>query len=288
MSYDAVNWAIGLEVAHSSAKFVLVVMAHHANRDSWESWLSVAKLAQSTGQDRKTVMANLARLQKMGFISDTGRRMGDTKQVPVFLLNSPKAKSGSGESDPSNGTENGTVEEYQKRDSCEIETVPVFPSNSTVFPHKQYQFSPETVPKTGHGTSKNLKTINEYKDTPRFDPVKALEGMGVESEVARDWLALRKGKKLAPTQTAFSGVKSEADKAGISMNQALVTCCTRGWGGFKAEWMREQARGSPKSYHDERADVIAGLTGRSRNERYEKVIDDVFEPSAAERKRLAS
>lgn len=95
MSYQAVNWALAQDVRHSTAKFVLVVMAHHADKLTWESFLSVKSMADKTGQDRKTVMGNLARLVEMGAIRDTGKRVGETKQVPVYVLN---------------GTENGTVE----------------------------------------------------------------------------------------------------------------------------------------------------------------------------------
>jgi hypothetical protein len=61
--------------------------------------------------------------------------------------------------------------------------------------------------------------------------------MGVDDKVAEDWLSLRKKKNLAPTATSFEGVLLEAGKAGMTMDQALRTCCTRGWGGFDAAWL---------------------------------------------------
>ena len=48
---------------------------------------------------------------------------------------------------------------------------------------------------------------------------------------------MRKTKRLAPTATAFDAAKAEADRAGISMADALRTCVVRGWGGFKADWL---------------------------------------------------
>lgn len=77
--------------------------------------------------------------------------------------------------------------------------------------------------------------------TAKFDPQSHLETMGVEASVARDWLTLRKGKRLNPTETAFAGVKSEADKAGLSMGDALRMCCLRGWGGFEARWLDDKS-----------------------------------------------
>jgi hypothetical protein len=59
-----------------------------------------------------------------------------------------------------------------------------------------------------------------------------------------DWLQLRKAKKAPVTQTAVDGIRREALKAGISMQQALELCCQRGWTGFKAEWVKEGPRGA--------------------------------------------
>jgi hypothetical protein len=84
---------------------------------------------------------------------------------------------------------------------------------------------------------------------PRFDAQSHLELLGVDKQVASDWLALRKKKKLESTVTAFDGVLSEAQKAGMSMDQALRTCCTRGWGGFDSTWLSSKAnpQASPRN-----------------------------------------
>jgi hypothetical protein len=58
--------------------------------------------------------------------------------------------------------------------------------------------------------------------------------------VWQDWLKLRKAKKAAVTQTALDGIQREADKARVSLQTVLETCCERGWTGFKAEWMQSQ------------------------------------------------
>jgi hypothetical protein len=59
-----------------------------------------------------------------------------------------------------------------------------------------------------------------------------------------DWQQLRRVKKAPVTQTAVDGIRREAVKAGISMQQALELCCQRGWTGFKAEWVQEVPRGA--------------------------------------------
>lgn len=59
---------------------------------------------------------------------------------------------------------------------------------------------------------------------------------GVSSQVVTDFTKLRKLKKAEITETAIAGITREATKAGITLEQALITCCERGWAGFKAEW----------------------------------------------------
>lgn len=75
---------------------------------------------------------------------------------------------------------------------------------------------------------------------PRFDAQAHLVSLGVPIDLAKDWLAVRKAKRLAPTATAFDDMKAEVDKAGISVAQAVRMCCVKGWGGFKASWLDEK------------------------------------------------
>ncbi len=59
----------------------------------------------------------------------------------------------------------------------------------------------------------------------------------VAEQVWADWCALRKSKKAAVTATALEGIRREAKRAGLTMQQALETCCANGWQGLKAEWL---------------------------------------------------
>lgn len=70
----------------------------------------------------------------------------------------------------------------------------------------------------------------------RFEPLSALLALGVDAQAAADWLAVRKAKRAALTQTALDDVVAEAGKAGISVAQAVRICAARGWQGFRASW----------------------------------------------------
>lgn len=124
MSVEHITWALRQPVSQSSAKFVLVVLANCASADTGIAYPSIAYLAQSTGQDRKTVVRNLARLSEWGLIEDTGKRVGATKQIIVYRVLSGPDLFGAGE---------------EKRNSSENGTVPKTPGNSTAFPPEQSQ-----------------------------------------------------------------------------------------------------------------------------------------------------
>ena len=61
----------------------------------------------------------------------------------------------------------------------------------------------------------------------------------VDAAVFADFLTIRKAKRAPLTATALGGIRREADKAGVSLEQALTVCCERGWVGFRADWYHE-------------------------------------------------
>lgn len=59
----------------------------------------------------------------------------------------------------------------------------------------------------------------------------------VAQQVVNDFKILRKQKKAAITKTAMDAIAAQASLAGLSLEDALRVCCSRGWSGFKAEWV---------------------------------------------------
>jgi len=232
VSVEAIAWALKQPIKQSSAKFVLVVMANCADGKEFIAWPSTAYLAEATGQDRKTVLKNLTVLREMGFIADTGERKGDTKQIPVYRLNDPEIGT---VSTVSNSTENGTVKQSQKRNSPKNGIVPIFPSNSTVFPLKQSQ-KRDTEPSEKEGT-----VNTPSRDRSDVLGVSELVAEGVDKQQAKDWLTLRKAKKLPLTPSAWDHVKTEGGKVGMNPAQTVAYAVGSNWAGFKAIWMNNQA-----------------------------------------------
>lgn len=59
----------------------------------------------------------------------------------------------------------------------------------------------------------------------------------VDETVWNDWLQHRKLKKAVVTETVLKTIEREALKASMTLQDALETMCSRGWTGFKADWM---------------------------------------------------
>ena len=74
--------------------------------------------------------------------------------------------------------------------------------------------------------------------SPKFSASKELLALGVEKQVVDDWLAIRKAKRQTLTLTALEQTKREAEKAGVSLNDAIKFSVENSWAGFKASWMQ--------------------------------------------------
>lgn len=85
------------------------------------------------------------------------------------------------------------------------------------------------------------------KKKPKPITLRQLMNEGVSEDVAAEFLALRRSKRAALTPLAWSGIKTQASKAGWTIDQALRKCVERGWRTFEAEWVsgaRSATRGA--------------------------------------------
>lgn len=77
---------------------------------------------------------------------------------------------------------------------------------------------------------------DEPKEKPKRKRITVAKPEGVSEQVWTDFCALRNKRRAPITETALKGIQREAEKAGITLEEALSTCCERGWQGFKASW----------------------------------------------------
>lgn len=98
------------------------------------------------------------------------------------------------------------------------------------------QHSNSIAPDTKIDANREPITENQIKDIRPDD---------VELSVWQDFLKHRKTKKAAVTETVIKKIKSESEKAGMTLQAALEHMCAQGWVGFNAEWFKDKPAAKP-------------------------------------------
>lgn len=114
-------------------------------------------------------------------------------------------------------------------------------------------------PSTNHNQNHNQ---NHTSSSTKKSKATITRPTDVSMEVWHSFLQVRRTKKAAVTELAILGIRREAVAAGLSLEQALVICCERGWAGFKADWMRESANPTESFYEREQ---------RAKRQRWEEM-----------------
>ena len=99
-------------------------------------------------------------------------------------------------------------------------------------------------------TSHSLEPVNEPKKTTQKSEAEILlEQFGITGQLAKDFIAHRKAKKGVINQTQLNRLQKQADKAGISICEAVEICIERNWQGFNASWDWRDEKLRPNSPH---------------------------------------
>lgn len=89
---------------------------------------------------------------------------------------------------------------------------------------------------TTGASTREEKRREEKKEQKQDAPNGAVAIPDVDPKVVADFLKIRRAKKAPLTETALDGLRREAAKAGVTLEQALRVCCERGWSGYNATW----------------------------------------------------
>ena len=221
--------AMKAKVGNPLRKLVLVKLADQANDDG-ECWPSYQSIADACEMSRRTVITHIDWLEENGFLQCKHRKSNDgLSRSNVFVLTirggeNPAPQGANISPGSANAAPIETVNE-----SINIEPVRESVKESTA------RATPPAAPPASPPPTPPADPPPPAKP-PRFEPLAALLALGVDAQVAADWLAVRKAKRAALTQTALDDVVAEAGKAGISVAEAVRICAARGWQGFRASW----------------------------------------------------
>lgn len=92
--------------------------------------------------------------------------------------------------------------------------------------------------------------------TPSAHQLALLTSQGIDEQLARDFLAVRKAKRQPLTETALAGLVREAGKAGLTLQEILRICCDRGWAGYNPEWAGARPAGTRSPEPERRRQLL--------------------------------
>lgn len=94
----------------------------------------------------------------------------------------------------------------------------------------------DTPTNTGSNTGTNTKIKNlRNKEVKEKNIIPKPED--ISESVWEDFKTHRAAKKAAITQTVIDGIRREAEKAGMPLEEVIREICVRNWQGVKAEWL---------------------------------------------------
>lgn len=209
-------------------KAVLISLADNAN-DQGHCWPSIDTICERTCLGRTAVIDAIKELETAGHVSadrSNGRRTS-------YVIHPNQSASRTGE-----------------RAQTSPAGVPVSDANQSATrtgpPNKPVRQTDQTSPPDGLNQSarRTLTVKNHQEPSKARRRALAVRPDSVPENVWSDFVAHRKAKRAPLTDTALAGIQAEADKAGVSLAEALTICCRQGWQGFNADWLDRRSKPS--------------------------------------------
>lgn len=268
MSYAAERWARAQTVGDARAKQVLIELAHCMNSRTGLCNPGREYLHVVTELKLSTISAATTRLEQLGFIRKIGSKGVSLRyEFPKFdpeEWKESKAETGLGtesysvqnrtwgeaETVPTTKAETvprvgpkpahkqGINKEQNKEENREVMCAPSGAPYPEDFDQSLFDEAQREAQIAGEKTTDEPPMKEEKPKRKRSSNVQKPES--VSEQVWNDFTALRTKRRAPITETALKGIQREAEKAGITLEEALSTCCERGWQGFKAEWYRRE------------------------------------------------
>lgn len=275
MGMNAINWMAKQKTGDDKSKSALFWLAFHLNDKTGECFPSISTLqAEMEVKSDNTVRSALRRLRDAGLISwERETRDGVTVKTKYRLHMHGSMTAGTS---ADKGTSTIAVPQPLKGGASTVEGgtstiaggVPQPLRTNMEIEHginmernREVICAPSGAPQPPEMSDDEIADLlesvpQEKGDRPPFEKGAHLSEKGdhpspapkrkrvsnvqkpesVSEQVWEDFSALRTKRRAPITETALRGIQREAEKAGISLEAALSTCCERGWQGFKASW----------------------------------------------------
>ncbi|AXP61728.1 helix-turn-helix domain-containing protein [Haemophilus influenzae] len=205
MSMRLMVQAMNCKVGNPARKLVLLKLADNANDDGicFPSYQYIADKCEMT---RRSAISHIEYLIKMGLVSKKERKNKDGSISNLYFLH---------------------LEQGSENFALGGENISLGSENFAL------GGSENISPITSH----SLEPVNEpKKTTQKSESEMLLERFGITGQLAKDFIAHRKTKRGAISETQLSCLQKQADKAGISICEVVEICIERNWQGFNASW----------------------------------------------------
>lgn len=213
MSMRLMVKAMSLKIGNPARKLVLLKLADNANDEGF-CFPSYQYIADACEISKRSAINHIDELIETGYVSKKARKDNDGQSSNMYQLHLEK------------GSENSALGGVQNLHGGS--------ENSAL------GGSENSAPITSHSINQSINHNNSLTRinarARKSNAIILLEQFGITSQLANDFITHRKSFKAPITETALKGFQREADKAGISIQQAVAISIERGWRGFKADW----------------------------------------------------
>ena len=222
MSHKAIRAAWHADVTPAARKLVLIYLADSLNEETGQLNPSVTTVADACGLSPRQAQRHLHDLGRMGLLQVIGNHFGGHQKASRrYRLNLPKVIHTGDTHDRGDMHDTGDTDDAN---GCH-------PRHEGVT--SMTQTGVMDVTQTRREPEKNKKGTRN-KERARTDSIECPPD--VDQKVWSDFLAVRKAKRAPMTGTALEGIKREATKAGLTLQEALTRCIEWTWQGFDAGW----------------------------------------------------
>ncbi len=226
MSVELMTKAFKSKTGNPLTKLVLVKLADNANDDG-VCYPSYKRIAIQCEVSRPTAISHVKKLEAMKYLSIRERKTENGNATNVYILH------------PENWEE---VEPFTSKPALPPLVNELNQPSKPALPPLVNELNPE--PSIEPSDNHHIK-----KTTQKSEAEMLLEQFGITGQLAKDFIAHRKAKKGVINQTQLNRLQKQADKAGISICEAVEICIERNWQGFNASWDWRDEKLRPNSPH---------------------------------------
>ena len=244
------NLAKPLGGATSAILFSQLLYWHERAEGELGTYKTIEEIEAETGLTRREQETACKNLEKLGVLTKTHKRLQHRMYYKLNQEAFDKAMADfEAEYAAIGETAEATFPNVQNRHSGEHETA----IRETAKPPLDECTKPPSVIRTlDYHKITNTRLLTESNSGNAAKPKKtdtysadlaALENMGVETQLAKDWLQTRKEKRAGSlTQTVMAALQREAEKAGLTVPQAVQVAAERGWARFHASYLHNETQ----------------------------------------------